>query len=104
FATLRYPDGVLAHLHASWLHPRKARDVTVVGDRRMLTFDDLSLTEPLRIYDKQVTAGEAKPAFIDTFASFRASVRDGDIIIPKITPSEPLKAECDHFLDCIQSG
>lgn len=104
FATLRYPDDVLAHLHASWLHPRKARDVTVVGDRRMLTFDDLSLTEPLRIYDKQVTDGQAKPAFIDTFASFRASVRDGDIVIPKITPSEPLKAECDHFLECIQSG
>lgn len=104
FATLRYPDDVLAHLHVSWLHPRKARDVTVVGDRRMLTFDDLSLTEPLRIYDKQVTEVQAKPAFIDTFASFRASVRDGDIIIPKIAPSEPLKAECDHFLECIQSG
>ena len=47
---------------------------------------------------------QAKPAFVDTFASFRASVRDGDIIIPKIAPSEPLKAECDHFLECIQSG
>ena len=104
FATLRYPDGVLAHLHASWLHPRKARDVTVVGDRRMLTFDDLSLTEPLRIYDKQVTEVQTRPAFIDTFASFRASVRDGDIVIPKITPGEPLKAECDHFLECIRTG
>jgi len=104
FATLRYADGVLAHLHASWLHPRKARDVTVVGDRRMLTFDDLSLTEPLRIYDKQVTEARTRPAFIDTFASFRASVRDGDIIIPRITPGEPLKAECDHFLECIASG
>ncbi|MBI3769966.1 MAG: Gfo/Idh/MocA family oxidoreductase [Deltaproteobacteria bacterium] len=104
FATLRYPDGVLAHLHASWLHPRKTRDVTVVGDRRMLTFDDLSLTEPLRIFDKQVTDVRTTPAFIDTFASFRASVRDGDIIIPKIPPGEPLKAECDHFLECIGSG
>ena len=104
FATLRYADGVLAHLHVSWLHPRKSRDVTVVGDRRMLTFDDLSLTEPLRIYDKQVTEVRTTPAFIDTFASFRASVRDGDIIIPKITPGEPLKAECEHFLDCITSG
>jgi predicted dehydrogenase len=101
FATLRYPDGVLAHLHASWLHPRKSRDITVVGDRRMLTFDDLSLTEPLRIYDKQVTETPAPPAYVDTFASFRASVRDGDITIPKITAGEPLKAECDHFLACI---
>jgi predicted dehydrogenase len=104
FATLRYPDGVLAHLHASWLHPRKTRDVTVVGDRRMLTFDDLSLTEPLRIYDKQVTQAPLTAAFVDTFASFRASVRDGDIIIPKITPGEPLKAECEHFLECVSSN
>jgi len=104
FATLRYPGGMLAHLHASWLHPRKARDVTVVGDRRMLTFDDLDHTEPLRIYDKQVTEARTAPAFIDTFASFRASVRDGDITIPRITPGEPLRAECHHFLECIAAG
>jgi predicted dehydrogenase len=104
FATLRYPDGMLAHLHASWLHPRKARDVTVVGDRRMLTFDDLNHTEPLRLYDKQVTERPAQPEFLDTFASFRASVRDGDITIPRVTPGEPLRAECDHFLECIASG
>jgi predicted dehydrogenase len=104
FATLRYPNGILAHLHASWLHPRKARDVTVVGDRRMLTFDDLNYTEPLRLYDKQVTDTRTAPAFIDTFASFRASVRDGDITIPHITPGEPLRSECRHFLECIDSG
>jgi predicted dehydrogenase len=105
FATLRYPGDVFAHLHASWLHPRKARDVTVVGDRRMLTFDDLHHTEPLRIYDKQVTeAHKSDPGFIDTFATFRASVRDGDITIPRITPGEPLRAECQHFLDCVAAG
>ncbi len=104
FATLRYPGGVLAHLHASWLHPRKARDITVVGDRRMLTFDDLNHTEPLRLYDKQVTETTSGPSFIDTFATFRASVRDGDITIPRITPGEPLRAECQHFLDCVAGG
>jgi predicted dehydrogenase len=104
FATLRFADGMLAHLHASWLHPRKARDVTVVGDRRMLTFDDLAHTEPIRIYDKQVTDERSAPGFIDTFATFRASVRDGDITIPRITPGEPLRAECDHFLECVATG
>ena len=54
FATLRYPNDVLVNLHASWLNPRKARDITVVGERRMLTFDDMNLHEPIRIYDKQV--------------------------------------------------
>lgn len=104
FATLRYPGGMLAHLHASWLHPRKARDVTVVGDRRMLTFDDLNHTEPLRVYDKQVTGAANEAGFIDTFATFRAKVRDGDITIPRITAGEPLRTECQHFLECIAAG
>jgi predicted dehydrogenase len=104
FATLRYADGVLVNLHASWLNPKKARQITVVGDRRMLTVDDMNLSEPVRIYDKQVTEAQTKPAFVDTFASFRASVRDGDITIPRVSSGEPLKAECDHFLECIASG
>jgi Predicted dehydrogenases and related proteins len=104
FATLRYPNQVLVNLHASWLNPRKARDVTVVGDQRMLTFDDMNLSEPIRIYDKHVSDERVRPAFVDTFASFRASVREGDITIPKVALGEPLKAECDHFLECIQNG
>lgn len=104
FATLRYPNDVLMNLHVSWLNPRKAREITVVGDRRMLTFDDMNLTEPVRIYDKQVTDTRVKPAFIDSFATFRASIRDGDITIPKVALGEPLKAECDHFIDCVRNG
>ena len=104
FATLRYPEGVLVNVHASWLNPRKARDITVAGDKRMLTFDDMNLLEPVRIYDKQVTDKTMVPAFVDTFASFRASVREGDITIPKVAGGEPLKTECDHFLDCIRTG
>jgi predicted dehydrogenase len=100
FATLRYPNGILVNVHASWLNPRKARDITVAGDRRMLTFDDMNLMEPIRIYDKQVA--DQPPAVVDTFASFRASIRDGDITIPKISAGEPLKAECDHFLACVR--
>jgi predicted dehydrogenase len=104
FATLRYPNGVLVNLHASWLNPRKSRDITVVGDKRMLTCDDMNLNEPIRVYDKGVTDAVTKPAFVDSFASFRASVREGDITIPKVSPGEPLKSECDHFLECIKAG
>src|SRR4029077_18649390 len=104
FATMRYPGGVLVNVHASWLNPRKARDISVAGDKRMLTFDDMDLLEPVRIYDKQVTEKTIKPAFIDTFASFRASVRDGDITIPKAPGGEPLKAECEHFIECVRTG
>jgi predicted dehydrogenase len=54
FATLEYPGGILVHIHASWLHPRKARDMVLVGSRRMLSVNDMDLTEPLRVYDKGV--------------------------------------------------
>jgi predicted dehydrogenase len=104
FATFRYPGGALVNVHASWLNPRKARDITVAGDKRMLTFDDMNLLEPVRIYDKQVMDKVTKPSFIDSFASFRASVREGDITIPRISSGEPLRAECDHFLDCVRTG
>ena len=104
FATLRYPQGVLVNLHASWLNPRKARDITVVGERRMLTFDDMNLNEPLRIYEKQVTDACTSPTYVDSFASFRASVRKGDITVPKVPLGEPLAMQCAHFLECIVSG
>ena len=104
FATLRYPSDVLVHLHASWLHPRKTRDITVVGEERMLTFDDMSLDEPLRIYDKQVAGDRSQFAFADSQATFRMMVREGDIHIPKVAASQPLRNECDHFLDCIETG
>ncbi len=104
FSTLRYPNEVLVNLHVSWLNPRKARDITVVGERRMLTFDDMNLNEPLRIYDKQVTEERVHATYVDTFASFRAALRDGDIVIPKVALGEPLKAECDDFLECVATG
>lgn len=103
FANLWYGNGVMAHLHVSWLNPRKVRDITIVGEKGMLTFDDMNLSEPLRLYDKTVT-DQRSPGFIDTFASFRTSIREGDILIPKVSANEPLRAECDHFIECIASG
>ena len=104
FATLRYPQGVLVNLHASWLNARKARDITIVGERRMLTFDDMNLNEPLRIYDKQATDQRTRRTCVDSFASFRASVRKGDITVPKVPLGEPLGTQCAHFLECIVTG
>ena len=104
FATLRYRDNVFVNLHCSWLNPRKSRDITVVGEKRMLTFDDMNLAEPLRLYDKQVTDDRTATGYVDSFASFRASVREGDITIPRVALGEPLRVECEHFLDCIEKG
>jgi predicted dehydrogenase len=101
FATLRYPGDVLVNLHVSWLNPRKSRDITVVGEKKMVTLDDMNLTEPLRMYDKFVTDDRTAAPFVDNFASFRASVREGDVTIPKVALGEPLRTECDHFIDCV---
>jgi predicted dehydrogenase len=103
FATLRYASGVLAHLHATWLSPQKIRLLTIVGDHRMMVFNDMDLNEPVRIYDKGVQAPEEKP-FVDSFAGFRSSIREGDITIPRVSLGEPLRNECEHFLDCLQRG
>jgi predicted dehydrogenase len=104
FATLRYPPDVLVHIHVSWLHPRKARDITVVGERQMLTLDDMNLVEPLRIYDKRVTEDRRRQPWVDSFAAFRSSLREGDVLIPRLALGEPLRDECEHFIRCIQAG
>ena len=104
FATLRYPQGTLVNLHASWLNPRKARDITIVGEKRMLTFDDMNLNEPLLIYDKQVSGVSNRGTYVDSFASFRASVRKGNITVPKVPLKEPLATQCAHFLECVVTG
>src|SRR5260370_35356916 len=85
FATFRYPDDVLVNLHVSWLNPRKARDITVVGDKRRLTFDDMNLEEPLRISDKRVTGARPRPGSVDSSPSFGANLRDGDFTMPKLS-------------------
>jgi predicted dehydrogenase len=107
FATLEYPNGVLASLHATWLSPRKLRQITVVGDRRMLVFDDMDLDEPIRIFDKGVLPADpvaSSSAIVDSFAGFRSSIREGEIVVPDVARSEPLRAECEHFLDCVLDG
>lgn len=102
FATLRYPEGVLVNLHVSWLSPRKSREIVVVGARKMVTFDDNNLAEPMRVYDKSVHSARSDPSeFVDTFASFRASIREGEIHVSELALGEPLKTECAHFLECI---
>jgi predicted dehydrogenase len=104
FATLRYPGEVLVHLHVSWLNPRKVRHITLVADQRMLTYDDSSADEPIRIYDKRALPLSPAPLFVDTYAAFRAQVHSGDITIPPVRMGEPLQLECMHFLDCIEHG
>ena len=95
FATLRYPHNIFVHVEASWLNPRKNRLISVVGETKMATVDDLDQMEPVRIYDKGVLEVER---VTDTLEGFRSQIREGAVTIPRIAGGEPLKTECDSFI------
>jgi predicted dehydrogenase len=96
FCFLRFPSGLSAHLHLSWLDPHKERRFTVVGSRRMATFDDMAIEGKLTIYDK---------GFDEDARGYGEYItRSGEIFCPQIPNSEPLRVECEHFIDCIRRG
>jgi len=97
FVDLRFPGGKMAHVHVSWLDPHKLRKVTVVGSQKMVVFDDMEASEKIRIYDKGVDRAGQVVSYGDAL-----TVRSGDIVIPKISLQEPLKLECQHFVDCVR--
>jgi predicted dehydrogenase len=91
FATLGYKNDVVGNIHVSWADPNKVREVVAVGSRRRVVFNDLNDVERVRVFERGVSAGEA---VTDSYGEFKLLVRDGDIISPKVEPSEPLKNQC----------
>ena len=99
FINVGFPSGIIAHIEVSWLSPSKLRRTTIIGDRKMLVYDDTSSMEKIKIYDKGVNYKDP-----ETFGEFQLSYRTGDIVSPHIKNYEPLRVEMEHFLDCIQNG
>src|ERR671914_1161236 len=96
FGYLRFPSGLAAHLHLSWLDPHKERRLTVVGSRRMATFDDMELERKVTVHDK---------GFDQDFASYGEYIaRSGDVWSPRVSNEEPLRIECRHFVECVRDG
>lgn len=102
-ASYRYPDNILACVHASWLNPRKVREITVVGDRKMIVWSDMDVIEPVRLYDKNVQT-RRDPEYADSLGGFQTQIRDGDVLIPHVAGGEPVAAECEHFIQCIREN
>jgi predicted dehydrogenase len=96
FCYLRFPSGTVAHLHLSWLDPHKERRITVVGAQKMATFDDMLIEGKLTIYDKGFDQ--------DTRSWGEYLTRSGDTFSPRISNLEPLRLECEHFIDCVRTG
>jgi predicted dehydrogenase len=95
--TLNFESGVFATIQSSWLDPNKIRDMTFVGSKRMLLYNDMEPIEKIKIYDKRVET----PPYYDTFAEFHYSYHHGDMYSPFVKQTEPLKVEAQHFQDCI---
>ncbi len=93
FLTLRYPGGLLGHIHVSWLDPKKVRQITLVGENKMITWDDLGSPGPVAVYDRKVTR---EPRY-RTFGEFQLLSREGDVILPRIPSREPLMAQSLAF-------
>lgn len=100
FISLRYPNDVLARIHASWLDPRKVREITIVGDKKMVTWDDLATLGTVQVYDK----GVVREAYYEDYGHFQLLAREGDIMIPRIKFEEPLKNQARYFLGAIRKG
>ena len=105
FIHLSFQSGAIAAVHVSWIDPYKRRSVTVVGDRRMLVFDDVAVDEKLKVYDRGASyesiSEEARNA---EFGEFKALIRDGEIRSPRVPAREPLKDEVAHFAHCCVTG
>jgi predicted dehydrogenase len=105
FLNIMYPDKIMANIHVSWLDPTRIRRMIVVGDEKMVVYDDTSENK-VSIYDKGIDRmailGENMDYDNQHFKTF--SHRSGDVLLPKIDFKEPLKVEIDHFIDCIQNG
>jgi predicted dehydrogenase len=97
FLSLHFSDGKMANIHLSWLDPHKVRKITIVGSKKMVVFDDMEASEKLKIYDKGVGS-----LSYDSYGEY-LSLRFGDITIPNIKMVEPLRAEAEHFIRCIES-
>jgi len=97
---LGFPNQRSAIIQSSWLDPRKVREMTIVGSKRMIVYDDVAPLEKIRVFDARVE----RPPHYDTFAEFHYAYHYGDVYAPYIKQEEPLKTECQHFLDCIRDG
>ena len=96
---LEFLDGLLAHIHVSWLEPVKVRRLTIIGSEQQLVYDDTAQGDMIRIYNKSIERGEPVG---ETFAP--PKYHTGDSVIPFVADAEPLKQEDGHFLECIRTG
>ena len=106
FLHMKFPGGRSAHIHTSWLDPNKVRRMTVVGSKKMVVYDDTLADARVQLFDKGVDRKNLSQNLgeYDDFGKFQLIQRAGDLLIPKVDATEPLRVECAHFVECVASG
>ncbi|MCK4806627.1 MAG: gfo/Idh/MocA family oxidoreductase, partial [Candidatus Aegiribacteria sp.] len=99
FINLAFPSGAIANVQVAWLAPSKLRRTVIVGSRKMLVYDDTEPIEKIKVYDKGVDVIEP-----ESFGEYQLTYRTGDIVSPKLPAGEPLAAEMEEFLNCVETG
>ncbi|MEM3401751.1 MAG: Gfo/Idh/MocA family oxidoreductase [Candidatus Hadarchaeales archaeon] len=99
FLTMKFPGDILCNIHASWIAPEKIRKVTLVGSKGMAVFDDVNKSEMLKIYEREIDKSRlnSTPKYID----HQRIVKIGNVYMPPVEQSEPLRIQCEHFIECI---
>lgn len=101
FATLEYPNNIIVNVHVSWLDPKKVRQITIVGNKKMVVWDDLDNIGPVKLYDKHV---EKTSTYYESYGEFQLLSKEGSITIPSVPMAEPLKTQNQYFIDCVKNN
>lgn len=100
FATLIYPGNIMGNIHVSWIDSHKEREVSIVASKKRITFNDLDNLEKIRIFEKGIEVNRE----VSNYGEFQLLLRDGNIVSPKVTADEPLRKQCEHFLECVKQN
>jgi predicted dehydrogenase len=99
YITMRYKDGMIAHVGVSWVSPVKIRQILLSGDRKMIAYDDTQTSEKVKVYDAGYsvrTDSEKQRLYMD--------YRSGDILVPKVRTTEALETVIEDFVRAMSSG
>lgn len=100
YLTCMFPDNLIAHFHVNWLAPVKVRQTLVCGSEKMVVFDDVDMSEKVKVYDKGVILDEREESVYQRHVGYRT----GDMWAPRLDNVEALAVEASHFVDCVASG
>lgn len=100
YLTCFFNNNLIAHFHVNWMAPVKVRQTLIGGSEKMIVYDDIEMSEKIKVYDKGIIVSQADEAIYQRHVGYRT----GDMWAPRLDNIEALKVEAEHFVDCVQTG